>query len=76
MNQKTKALCKDCRNDFYNFRSEQEGCWSFENAKVVTRVKVGSWQNPPYKWQPQSCLLCWHSDAYRMLPEDDPRVTK
>ncbi len=70
---KTKELCNGCYNDSYNF-SQPNGCFSFKNAKVVKRMRVGVWQNPPYHWQPQTCLTCFRPENGVMIDKDDCRV--
>jgi len=40
---KTKALCRGCRDDYYNNPGE---CWSYKNAKVVQRWRIGWWTAP------------------------------
>jgi hypothetical protein len=71
---KTKAMCRGCRDDFYN-RTQAEGCWSFEKAKIVNRVKVGTWEPPPYALSRREvCLSCFNADGYSMLPLTDSRV--
>ena len=72
MAEKSKSMCSGCIDDFYN--STEKGCWCFENAKVVTRIRVGVWQSPPYEWSPQECLSCYSPDGARMIEKSDPRV--
>ena len=72
MPKKTKAMCSGCRDDYYN---EREGCWSFKRAKVVKRIRVGTWEPPPYdKERAQACLSCFNPDGSSMLQLDDCRV--
>jgi hypothetical protein len=75
MTEKSKSMCGGCHDDFYN-HSVSGGCWCFENAKVVTRMRVGVWQNPPYKWAPQEVLSCYNPDGARMIGKSDPRVVE
>lgn len=42
---KSKALCRGCRDDFYNGQGASE-CWSFKDAKVVTRYRIDWWTQP------------------------------
>lgn len=70
---KSKEMCRGCHDDFYN-QNLEEGCWSFEKAQVVTRVSVGTWQPPPYKWIPQKVLSCFHCTGTHYLTRDDCRV--
>jgi len=72
---KNKTLCAGCRDDFYN-HNRSDGCWGFATAKVLKRVRVGVWQNPPYEWRPETCLCCYHPQGSVMLDETDCRVIK
>lgn len=73
---KTKQMCQGCRDDFYNHNREG-GCWSFKTAKIVKRVRVGIWEQPPYsKDRAEKCLSCYRPDGYAMLKLDDCRVQK
>ncbi len=69
---KTKELCCGCRDDYYN-RNRDDGCWMFANAKLVQVTRVGTWQPPPYKWNPQTRLSCYHGEGHSMLAKDDCR---
>ena len=73
MTEKSKSMCDGCHDDFYN-RSVSGGCWCFADAKIVVRMRVGVWQNPPYEWNPQECLSCYNPDGSRMIEKNDPRV--
>ena len=46
-----KENCRGCRQNFYNGFNDLgvKECWSFHDAKLVWRVPVGHWENPPYK---------------------------
>jgi hypothetical protein len=48
---KSKALCRGCRDDFYNGKQNctGEGCWSYESAQVIKRKRVPLDQRPPWK---------------------------
>ncbi len=70
---KSKQLCGGCYNDLYN-RNREGGCWSFKGAEVVERVRVGTWQLPPYTWRPETTLSCYHAQGSSMLSRDDCRV--
>jgi hypothetical protein len=71
---KTKRMCVGCRDDYYN-QTQKDGCWMFKSAKIVTRVKVGTWEPPPYaKERATKCLSCFHCQGYSMLSLDDCRV--
>ena len=68
-------MCVGCEQSYYN-RNAKDGCWCFENAKVVIRMAVGVWQNPPYHWTPQECLSCFSPDGIRMIERTDTRVVE
>jgi len=70
---KSKELCRDCREDYYN-HAGRDGCWSYAKAKVVKRVLVGTWQPPPYIWRPRAVLSCYHREGEHLLERDDCRV--
>lgn len=72
---KSKSMCAGCRQDYYN-RNRPGGCWNYKTAKVVKRLRVGCWENPPYsKDRAARCLSCYHPDNNDvMLALDDPRI--
>ena len=75
---KSKSMCSGCYCDFYN-KNAEGGCWMFKTAKIVTRMRVGIWQNPlihPYEWEPQKFLSCYQPQGYALIKKDDCRVIK
>ena len=71
---KSKELCRGCRDDYYNHQSKG-GCWSYDQAKIVTLVRVGIWEEPPYSpARAEKYLNCYRPDGYAMLKLSDPRV--
>lgn len=70
---KTKAMCVGCRDDYYNGLGAKE-CWSFQSAKVVTKTCVGTWDRPPYLWNPQETLSCHSPEGLHWLRREDARV--
>ena len=71
---KTKQACVGCYNDFYNHQREG-GCWCFQNATVVTRIKVGTFESPPYSpSRAKEYLSCYSPQGSAMLKPDDCRV--
>ena len=71
---KSKSMCSGCHDNYYN-RTEEGGCWSYKTAKVVNRVRVGTWEPPPYaKERVAKYLSCFHCQGYSFLPLDDSRV--
>lgn len=69
---KSKKMCSGCYDNFYNLNDQ--GCWSYDQAKIVERTFVGTWQEPPYKWEPIECLSCWHAIGKAMIKSNDPRT--
>jgi hypothetical protein len=69
---KTKALCRGCRDDYYNSHGPG-GCWLFDDARLVECSQVGTWDEPPYKWAPESVLSCHRPPGRHWLEYDDCR---
>lgn len=74
---KSVRLCSGCDNNFYNGNNPMgvARCWSFDDAKVVKRLAIGKWQNPPYSLQMKDrewTLSCWGSND--VLYIDPPKV--
>ena len=69
---KSKSMCGGCRDDYYN-QNRKEGCWCYAKATIVTRSSVGTWQPPPYQWNPQQTLSCHHPEGRHWLSKDDCR---
>lgn len=71
---KSKAMCSGCRDDFYN-QNVDGGCWCFKTATIVLRVRVGTWEPPPYSpSRKQKVLSCYHCEGSSFLKLDDCRV--
>ena len=70
---KSKQMCLGCRDEYYN-QTRKEGCWMYANAKIVTRTKVGIWQEPPYTWRPEKTFSCHSPSGSVWLKRDDSRV--
>ena len=70
---KTKAMCTGCKEDYYNHNTTG-GCWCYKTATIVTRMRVGVWQNPPYIWNPEKCLSCFRPKGSVMIEKTDCRV--
>jgi hypothetical protein len=63
---KTTEHCAGCRNDFYNGNNSLgvKRCWSLDTAKLVTRIVIGIWQNPPYDTKDtRKVLNCYSPDG-------------
>jgi hypothetical protein len=70
-----KDLCSGCYNDCYNHGTGgATECFSLKTAKRVKRVRVGTWQEPPYRWRPVETLTCFHVEGSSFLNRDDCRV--
>ena len=71
---KSKEMCVGCRNDYYN-HNRDEGCWMFEKARIVKRVRVGTWEPPPYsKKRAAKYLSCYHCQGSAFLDMNDCRL--
>ena len=73
MTEKSKSMCVGCRDDYYN-HNQPDGWLCFATAKVVERTRVGTWQNPPYRWTPQETLSCHSPEGSVWIKDDDPRI--
>lgn len=71
-------LCGGCRNDYYNQpgHSTTGKCWMLGASRVVQRTRVGTWQNPPYRWQPVKTLSCHHPEGSAWIAIDDVRIVR
>ncbi len=74
--EKKRKFCRSCRGNFYNIgnNSPSGECWMLEKSKVVEKMLVGTWQNPPYYWSPQQTLSCHHREGSHWISRDDVRV--
>ena len=55
--------CSGCRNNFYNGNNQHgiKECWNLKSAKLVMRIPVGHWENPPYLDKKKVKVpTCWH----------------
>lgn len=57
----SKAMCRGCRDDFYNGEGAKE-CWAFKKAVVVNKVGYSSIHcaNGPDTIMKET-LSCWHA---------------
>ena len=57
--------CSGCHENFYNSGNSIEGiCWSRKSGKVVWRIMVGMWENPPYLNKKKVRVAsCWHGSG-------------
>ena len=61
-----KKYCSGCRNDFYNDKNPYgiKECWHLKKAKVVWRIPIGLWENPPYRnKKKQRVADCWQGEG-------------
>lgn len=61
-----KNYCSGCRENFYNGNNGLgiQRCWSRDQAKVVWRIPVGHWENPPYLNKKKVQVFnCWHGEG-------------
>ena len=74
--EKKTQLCPGCRDNFYNHPGNSPGgeCWALAKSKVVERTQVGTWQNPPYRWQPQATLSCHRPEGRHWIERSDVRL--
>jgi hypothetical protein len=58
--------CSGCRNNFYNGNNPLgvKECWSLKDAKLVSRIGLGFWENPPYKGKKKVRVPdCWMGEG-------------
>lgn len=70
--QMTKAHCEGCENNFYNGNNPYgvKECWSFKSAKLVERIRIGVWQNPPYSKNTVLVPACKHEKGKCLVKPD------
>ena len=69
--------CGGCRNNFYNGNNPLgvSQCWSLKDAKLVWRIPIGHWENPPYKGKRKRKVPnCWHGEGPNRTHYVDPSV--
>lgn len=56
--------CSGCHDNYYNSPSTSgsgDYCWSRKSGKIVWRIMVGMWENPPYlNKKKRRMASCWH----------------
>ena len=71
-----QSYCEGCRNDFYNKpgNSTSGHCWSLDNAKIVTRYRLGWWTRPdePGAFKKVTTLSCHHEPGQFAFQESLP----
>lgn len=71
-----KTHCKGCRNNFYNGNNNLgiTECWSLKDAKLVSRIPIGNWENPPYlNKEKVKVPNCWHGEGPNRTHYVDPK---
>ena len=71
-----EKYCRGCANDFYNGNNNLgvKKCWSLKNAKLVWRIRVGHWENPPYKNKKKIRVAdCFHRRGSSRTHYVDPK---
>ena len=71
-----KSDCIGCGNDFYNGKNDLgvDECWSFKDAKIVSRITIGHWENPPYKNKKKIKVPnCYHQRGSSRTHYVDPK---
>lgn len=62
------ARCVGCRDDFYNGKNPPnvKRCWSFADAKPVTRWRLATWTKPtvPRAFVEVATLACHYGEGY------------
>ena len=64
-----KRHCSGCRNDFYNGNNGHNGlgvskCWSLKEAKLVLKLPIGNWEEPPYTGKKKVRVSdCYHTES-------------
>jgi hypothetical protein len=61
-----KRYCSGCRDNFYNGNNDigVKECWNFKRAKIVWRIPIGHWENPPYKGKKRVRVAsCWQGEG-------------
>lgn len=70
-----KKHCAGCHSNFYNGRKNIGGndCWSLKTAKMVWRIAVGHWENPPYLNKKKHHVPdCWQGEGSNRTHYIDP----
>lgn len=64
--------CSGCRDNYYNSPAtsgDSTGmCWNRKSGKMVWRISVGTWEQPPYKDKKKVRVPnCWHGQGIIMV---------
>jgi len=58
--------CAGCRDSFYNGNNNLgiKECWHLKTAKLVWRIPIGHWENPPYLNKKKVQVFdCWYGSG-------------
>jgi hypothetical protein len=62
-----RKLCRGCHDEIYHNWHGCNECWSFADAKVVSKKMVHINDVPPWKHKPIKTLSCYHRPQYVMV---------
>lgn len=72
--------CVGCTDDYYNGKNSQgiQRCWLLENARPVTRYRLGWWTPPTAQGNFTKVEVnhCWHAPGQYLLYEEIPRFAQ
>lgn len=71
--------CRGCRNNFYNGNNQHDNkqCWSRKTGKIVWRIRIGNFENPPYLNKKKfRAADCWHAESCGDHFVDPENLTK
>jgi len=71
--------CIGCHDNYYNCQatsgSSDGMCWSRKTGKMVWRIPVGYWENPPYLNKKKVKVPdCWHGQGSNRTHYIKPEV--
>lgn len=72
-----KKNCLGCANNFYNGNNSLgvRECWSLKSAKLVSRITIGNWEEPPYKNKKKIQVPnCYHERGSNRTHYIDPKA--
>lgn len=70
--------CVGCEQNFYNGNNGigVQECWHLKDAKLVKRLRIGMWQNPPYNAEATVKVFHCRREKGSCLIEPDKVLTK
>jgi hypothetical protein len=72
-----KKHCIGCSDNFYNGRNNLgvKECWCLKDAKLVKRIEIGYWEQPPYLNKKTITVPdCYHERGSQRTNYVDPRA--